>query len=198
MIILPLTLLLAVSIPFVVAAWLATRKRPNQSIRPDFGADAIACGLPTSFDAADTHDAERMVRAAAWAEGQLADSRFVRLEMAVSPGIRTRVCPIALRDALRTTVRNAIGDTRGGQVLITAMASADELRITVTDDGPDTDLASRACLARVAAALIEPHGGSIDVEINPGEGTTVSLRLPPVHGYPPEYDHSHEWAEQAA
>jgi signal transduction histidine kinase len=191
------------SAPFCVALWVAARRRPwNPDLRDD-APDAIADRAPSriGFDERETLDVEPMVRAAARSAQNLARAYFVHVELAVSPGIRTRVCPIALRNALRATVRTAISATRGGQVLITCATVGGQLQINVMDDGPDTNQKSREDLALAAEAMIAPHGGSISVVTKKGLSTTVTLCLPPLSGLIAEFnnpDHTHDWAEQAA
>jgi nitrate/nitrite-specific signal transduction histidine kinase len=149
----------------------------------------------------ETLDVEPMLRAAADAAHNLARAHFVRVELAVSPGMRTHVSPIALRNALRATVRTAIGATRGGQVLITGSTFAGQPQINVMDDGAHVDQKSREDQARGVEAMIAPQGGSVTVETRPGGGTTVRLRLPPAVGAVTEMhdsDRTFDWAEQAA
>jgi signal transduction histidine kinase len=88
------------------------------------------------------------------------------------------VDPGALRKALRETMLIAIRAAPGGQVLVTALTLGSQLHIRITDDGLGADQRDREMLTRSAEASIALQGGSIAVEVRPGHGTMVTVRLP--------------------
>jgi signal transduction histidine kinase/CheY-like chemotaxis protein len=103
------------------------------------------------------------------------------------------------RQVLYNLVSNAIKFTPpGGRVAVSADEADDEIRLTVSDTGvgiapselpvifdefkqvgmaKDREGGTGLGLA-LAQRLVEAHGGSIDVESTPGEGTTFTVRLP--------------------
>jgi signal transduction histidine kinase len=119
-----------------------------------------------------------------------------------------RDCPEVLGDvgALRRTlfhvVDNAVRHSGGGQVSVEAACESDIwVEIVVRDTGPGMDAEVLQAALRgftskggggglavglaMARRLVEIHGGTFEVASAPGEGTSVTLRLPAA---PPETD----------
>ncbi len=106
--------------------------------------------------------------------------------------------PARIRQALGNILHNALQHTEQGQVIVAATLEQDKtVRIRVTDDGAGIDPADlphiferfyRTDQARsrgrglgldIARAIIEAHGGAIDVKSEGlGRGTTVEFSLP--------------------
>jgi signal transduction histidine kinase/PAS domain-containing protein len=105
-----------------------------------------------------------------------------------------------LRQALGNILANAFGYTaEGGRVLLHAVGSAEAAEITVSDNGIGIAPADQARVfdrfhrlmadgegrgeaiglgLPLARQFIEAHGGAIELHSEPGEGTTVTIRLP--------------------
>jgi len=105
-----------------------------------------------------------------------------------------------LRQSLDHVLKNAIAYTdRGGRVLLHAAGNRREAAITVSDNGrgiapadqarvfdrfhrtSEPRAADEAALGLglpLARQFVEAHGGAIELVSEPGEGTTVTLRLP--------------------
>lgn len=98
-------------------------------------------------------------------------------------------------------VLNAIDATgKGGTVVIAAAHDAGKLIATVTDDGHGIDPAHRDRLFRpyfttkrhgtglglfVTKKLVDAHGGTVECESRPGEGTTFRLVFPASQAHEP-------------
>jgi len=105
-----------------------------------------------------------------------------------------------LRQALDNILKNAFAYTdEGGRVLLHAGGTRKEAQITISDNGRGIDAADQARVFdrfnRAAAGgggeeaalglglplarqFVEAHGGRIELVSEPGEGTTVTIRLP--------------------
>jgi signal transduction histidine kinase len=108
-----------------------------------------------------------------------------------------------LRQAFASLVHNAIKFTpRGGKVTVGAQVTGGILKVWIEDSGvgiPDSDIAAitrpfhrlRSALDGLhqgaglglpyAKAIVELHGGSLEIESTPGEGTCVVVLLPGGH-----------------
>ncbi|MDQ3140149.1 MAG: PAS-domain containing protein [Pseudomonadota bacterium] len=133
--------------------------------------------------------------------GALAQKKEIVLTVEISPSVgeltgdRRR-----LREALENVLKNALTYTAGGgAVTLRATGTARAVEIIVSDNGCGIAPADRvrvfdrfhrttprgsgedAALGLglpLAKQYIEAHGGSIELESEPGEGTTVTLHLP--------------------
>jgi signal transduction histidine kinase len=127
-----------------------------------------------------------------------ADAAGVTLAVNVPANLVVRADRDRLRQALANLVDNAVKYTpRGGRVEVHAAseANADAIRVSDTGAGiPERDLPrifdrlyrgdqSRATRGlglglSLVRAVIEAHGGTINVSSTPGAGSTFTIRLP--------------------
>ncbi|MEA3044324.1 MAG: hypothetical protein QOH47_2162 [Sphingomonadales bacterium] len=140
----------------------------------------------------------------------LAERQGVELVVQVKPSIgivtgdRRR-----LRQAVGNVLRNALVYTDpGGRVLLRAEGGRDAARIIVSDNGRGIaaadqdrvfDRFQRTAEGRgeeqaavglglpLARQFVEAHGGTIQLQSRPGEGTTVTIRLPRTAGQRADY-----------
>jgi signal transduction histidine kinase len=126
--------------------------------------------------------------------GPLAESRGVALRADVAASGQVVVDPSQLRQALDNLVRNAIDATpSGGRVDVTARCTGGGCVVEVRDTGrgiePDhvpkifdlyftTKADGTGVGLAVTQQIVSAHGGTIEVDSRPGEGTTMTVRLP--------------------
>ena len=112
------------------------------------------------------------------------------------PGPTVLGSPSALRRALGALVDNALAHTpRGGTVTVRAAAGAEQVRVSVTDDGEGFDPSRLEELLRpfgrghddrrrfglglaLVRDVLEAHGGTLDADSRPGHGATWTITLP--------------------
>ena len=147
-----------------------------------------------------TVDLRELAEAAMRGLASIADGRGVTLQ--VEPGAAAEAIgdPTAIGQILRILLDNAITHTASGTgVIVAVRETPDFAEIRVSDDGPGIPLEEQARVferfARVdktraraqgnsglglsiAQALVRRHGGSIDLDSNPGAGATFTVQLP--------------------
>jgi signal transduction histidine kinase len=123
-----------------------------------------------------------------------AESRGLSLETDTAAAGVARVDPAQLRQALDNLVRNAVEATpEGGRVSVVARTGRGGHTIDVGDTGRGIEPDHRARLfdlyfttkpegtgvgLAVTQQIVAAHGGAIEVESEPGKGTTMTVRLP--------------------
>ena len=189
MLFLQLLLVCGVTAPFVLAVWAAFMHRHLMPLGPspicappdvmphDDGDARTSPALPTRF-ASESLELAPLAKTVVARVEPVAREHFVRISLAIPPGLTLRADSRILGTALRETLLTAIQAATGGQVLISARVLGTQLHVHVTDDGADARQAMRESLARETGGRIALCGGSILVEARPGHGTTVTLRLP--------------------
>jgi len=132
---------------------------------------------------------------------EAAAARGVRFEPAVPPGTSVAVDPEALRQVFTNLFDNSLRHTpRGGTIGVSAAPVGDGVAVEVTDSGSGIlpehlprifERFYRADPARsrdqggtglglsIVKHLVEAHGGRVDAESTPGQGTTIRFVLPP-------------------
>lgn len=125
------------------------------------------------------------LRGIAEAQGAAAVARRVRLQIAIEPDLVVRADPLAVRAVVGDLLRNAIGHSEGGHVLLAAARHGGRVRITVGDDGMPVDRAEQAADLRDAERLIALQGGTLEIAVHPRDGTLVTVRLPDMNAAPP-------------
>jgi signal transduction histidine kinase len=137
---------------------------------------------------------EPMARAAADALRPLAAARGVALEFDASGSHDALVDPDQLRQVIDNLVRNAIDATpSGGRVGLSLRSGSREQVLEVSDTGHGisaehlskifdlyftTKAQGTGVGLAVAHQIVTAHGGTIEVESEPGAGTRMTVRLP--------------------
>ena len=123
-----------------------------------------------------------------------------KLELEIDPSAGSVIGDARrLRESVEHILRNAVAYTdEGGHIMLSATGTAEEAIITIVDDGPGIDVKDQAQVfarfhrsgstARGDAALglglpltrqfIEAHGGAVELQSNPGKGTSVTISVP--------------------
>jgi signal transduction histidine kinase len=123
-----------------------------------------------------------------------AESRGLSLEIDTAGAGVAHVDPAQMRQALDNLVRNAVEATpEGGRVSVVARTGRGGHTIHVGDTGRGIEPDHRAKLfdlyfttkpegtgvgLAVTQQIVAAHGGAIEVESEPGKGTTMTVRLP--------------------
>ena len=131
----------------------------------------------------------------------VAGEKGLSLEMDIEEGASVFVDPSSLQQALANLVDNAVTYTpEGGRVVVEAQTQDDTVVIRVCDNGPgitsedlphvwdrlyrgtppgrEGDQDGLGLGLSLVKAVVEAHGGAVDIESEPEGGTTVRLRLP--------------------
>lgn len=145
-------------------------------------------------------DIGQVVRDAVQAAEPAARTHGVSLSVDAPSGLVVKVDPQRIAQVVDNLVSNAVKYTpAGGDVTVAVVLDGSRLEIAVSDTGVGIDAADRDRLftrffrARVASereiqgvglglnitrSIVEGHGGRIEVESEPGQGSTFRVRLP--------------------
>lgn len=151
-------------------------------------------------------DPGELARAAIESARPAADVKQIDLRLQTGGSRPILGDPIRLGQALDNLVSNAVKFTQeGGHVLVGAEVSDGRCTLTVSDDGIGIPKAEQARLFErffrssnasdnvipgtglgltIARAIVEAHGGTIDLESSPNSGTTARISIPAVE--PPD------------
>jgi signal transduction histidine kinase len=151
--------------------------------------------------AEDRIDLRKLCAEAAEGFRDAAERKKIEFAVTLEPGSGTIAGDRArLRQSIDNVLKNAFAYTGdGGRVLLHCSGDRKEARITVSDDGPGIDASDQARVfdrfhrtseprgadegalglgLPLARQFVEAHGGTIELLSEPGEGTTVTFRLP--------------------
>lgn len=163
----------------VLGGW----RRHRHLIAHDHGGVSMVCASPP-FDLVRTPFASGSLNVAAEARDILARmaaeaaGHLVQLEIAVQPDLSIHADRLALHAVLSQLVGNAVHHAAGGRVLLSAIRLRGRVQIAVIDDGIGPDAAVQQAALRNVAQLVALQGGTIKVEAQRGESTTVLVQLP--------------------
>ena len=146
----------------------------------------------------EPHDAALLLTEAADAFGQIAAERVIMLEVeAVEKPLQGRFDHGRMLQVLANLITNALKFTaKGGRIVIRGEIIADELRISVSDDGTGipahmleavferfwqvgkNDQRGLGLGLYISRCIIDAHGGKIWAESTMGEGSVFRLTIP--------------------
>jgi hypothetical protein len=122
-------------------------------------------------------DAGAALRLALKRLGPVMANRSIQAEVAAAFGLRVRMGGEALADLLEEMLGAAIHAAPASRVLLTAVTQGERVAISITDDMPNGDADVRRACVRGLMERVALRGGSLDVDVRPQEGTTMTLRL---------------------
>ncbi|HEX6711258.1 MAG TPA: PAS domain-containing protein [Rubrobacter sp.] len=142
-------------------------------------------------------EAKVLLRGLARRAEALAAEHDATVDIAFSASGLVRVDPVRVEQAILALVDNAVKYGPDGQrVTLRSVSSGGELRVEVGDQGPGipevelphvferfyrlagVEEAGSGLGLSIAQTIVEAHGGRIEAESQPGEGTRMSLILP--------------------
>lgn len=145
-------------------------------------------------------DPAELARAAVESARPAASAKRIDLRLENGASREIRGDPVRLGQALDNLISNAVKFTReGGNVLVSAEVLDGRCSLTVTDDGIGIPKAEQARLFErffrssnasdnvipgtglgltIARAIVEAHGGTIDLESSPNAGTVARISIP--------------------
>jgi two-component system sensor histidine kinase BaeS len=134
-----------------------------------------------------------------------ASAESVRLEVVSDDGPPAELDPLRIRQVITNLVSNALRHTpAGGSVSVRVGYGPDIVTLEVADSGsgmdPESagrafdrfwrsgDTAGAGLGLAIVRDLVQAHGGQVTLTSAPGQGTTVSCRIPRSRATPPMTD----------
>ena len=173
---------IAASVLFVAAGWRGRQPigaslpyaRPDLRmlvVPPDAGPDQTAPG------ANPRDDVSAAIYLALARLALVIASQFVKVDVAVRPGLKVRMRGPVLANMLEELVAVAIRAAPASRLLLTAAEHGDRIHISVTDDMPGGDSDARRVRIRTLTERVALHGDALVVDVRPQEGTSMTLQL---------------------
>jgi signal transduction histidine kinase len=104
-------------------------------------------------------------------------NRAVQADIAALPGLPVRMRGAALAELLEETLAAAIHGAPASRLVVTAATHGNRIDVGITDDMPGADLAVRLGSVRGLTERVARRGGTLEVDVRPAEGTTITLGL---------------------
>jgi hypothetical protein len=109
--------------------------------------------------------------------GPVMASQLVKVDVAAPSGMLGRMRAAALVDLLEELLTAAVRGAPASRLLLTAVTHGASIHVSVTDDIPGADPAIRMADVRGLMERVALRGGTLDVDVRPAEGTTMTLRI---------------------
>ena len=167
-----------VMVRYCVSAFQRDRRRARGRLRiGESEPRAARAPFPASFGATRL-DVEAEALGALRQVDALAARNRVQLQIAVQPFLAVHADPGGFRWALIEVLENAIDHAPCGKVMLGATRHGGRVQIAVLDDGQTPDRLVQEAALRPVERIVALHGGTVQIEVRPGQGTLVILRLP--------------------
>jgi hypothetical protein len=164
----------------IAVGWRSKQARGGSTARDGYGlADDPLWGDPEiDISTSDTRtDVGGAVRLALKRLAPLMASQAVKVDVAAPSGLLGRMRGATLADLLEELLTAAIRGAPASRLLLTVAPHGDRIYVGVTDDRPGADPEVRAGAVRGLMERVAMRGGSLDIDVRPAEGTTMTLRL---------------------
>lgn len=122
-------------------------------------------------------DIDAEIRAVAYSFATICAQRHIQLLLAIEPGLRVRMHRQRLHELLGAMLTHAIHGLGGGRILVGAMMHSGRVQIAVIDEETAADRESQQADLRQATEMAALQGASLELDMRPGEGSTLLLRL---------------------
>jgi hypothetical protein len=165
---------------FFVAGWRSknTRALAGEPGRHDFPIDPLWGDAEIDSKASPAHaDVGAAMRLALKRLAPVMARQSVQAELATPLGLPVRMRGAALADLLEELLTVAIHSAPASRLLLTASTHGDRIHVGITDDMPGVDAAVRLGSLRGLIERVAMRGGTLDVNVRPAEGTTMTLHL---------------------
>ena len=104
-------------------------------------------------------------------------NRSVQADVAALPGLGVRMPGAVLAELLEEMLAAAIRGAPASRLLLTAAKHGNRIDVDITDDMPGADRVVRLGSVRGLMERVASRGGTLEVDVRPAEGTTMTLRL---------------------
>ena len=132
-----------------------------------------------------------------WRHESLKKGHPIEIDLALSPLPRVMVNPSDIREVLVNLIFNAVeAMPQGGKITISSAKEADRVIVQVQDTGIGMDEETKGRIfdpffttkghgsglgLSLSYTICQSHGGTLEVESEPGKGSTFTLSLPVAH-----------------
>jgi hypothetical protein len=164
----------------IAVGWRSKQARGRGAVRDGCGlANDPLWGDPEiDINASDARtDVGGAARLALKRLAPLMASQAVQVDVAAPSGLLGRMRGAILADLLEELLTAAIRGAPDSRLLLTVAPHGDRIYVGVTDDKPGGDPEVRASAVRGLMERVAMRGGSLDIDVRPAEGTTMTLRL---------------------
>ena len=161
------------SIVFSFAGWQSKQTRGFSSLLDGHEQTAEIDLSETNLQA----DAGAALRLALKRLAPLMANLSVQADIAISFGLMVRMGGAALVELLEEMLTVVVHAAPVSRILLTAAADGANISISMSDDIPNANQDVRRASVRGLMQRVASRGGALDVDVQPSEGTTMTLRL---------------------
>jgi hypothetical protein len=164
----------------IVAGWRSRHTRGQVAAPDRYGVPNDPLWGDPEIDVRDSEapaDVGGAIRLALKRMAPVMATQSVKVDVAAPSGLLGRMRGAVLADLLEELLTAAIHGAPGGRLLLTAAPHGDHIHVGITDDVPGVDPAVRAARVRGLMERVALRGGSLDIDVRPADGTTMTLRF---------------------
>ncbi len=168
------------SVVFLFAGWQSKQVYGVSPLRTGHELPSDPFAKEAEIDLSETKlqaDAGAALRLALKRLAPLMANLSVQADIAASFGLMVRMHGAALVELLEEMLTVVVHAAPVSRILLTAAADGANISISMSDDIPNADQDVRRASVRGLMKRVAMRGGALDVDVLPGEGTTMTLRL---------------------